>query len=151
MASRSYTGSLSRELVEARAVAASGRPSEAALPCVLGPDLEVHDGVPRQGLAHPLGLERAAAQRDDAARRAREQLEGQLSSRPRNAGSPSRSQVVCDRLAERPLELAGRGRARAPSRRPSSAPRRLARPHEAHEDHAGVGARAAGAGMRGGR
>ncbi len=103
-------------------------------PRLAGLDLEVHDGVGTERLAHPLRAERAAAERHHRRVLARQQLEHQLllARAKRMLALPVEERL--DRLAEPPLELAvGVERLGAELRGERAGAGGLPGTHEAHE------------------
>jgi hypothetical protein len=125
------------ERVEALAVAGQGTVAERgdALPGGVGVDLQQHDGVLAERLAHPLGAERAPTQRHGTPVGTAQRLQHDLLlPRPEGGfsltleeGGDSLPQLALEQLVG--IESVGVG---GPSGR------RLARPHEADEDEGGA-------------
>ncbi len=103
-----------------------------------------------QRVAHALGAERAAAERDDARVGTREQVEHHLFLARAKGVLALAVEVALDRLAQEPLELAvGVPRLDTQLRGGRARGRRLAGAHEADEDEsAGAGGRRPRRGQR---
>src|SRR5918999_5759398 len=124
------------QLLEARRVAGE-RPALVRRPAprVLGLDLQVHDGVAGERLAHPLGLDRASAERHHGGVAAREQLADDLLLARAEGRLALAVEERLDCLAQTMLELAvAVERLDAQLRGQRAGPGGLAGAHEADQD-----------------
>jgi hypothetical protein len=129
--------------LEAAAVARQRARAVRALPGGVGVDVEKHHAVAGERVAHALGHERAAGDRQHRRRRSVEQLAGQLLLGLAERALAVRGEPVVDRGAQALLEgRAGVDRAAAERGRGGAGGRGLARPHETDEDeHPALGRR----------